>query len=77
MTEHDHDDDEADGDPAEAELLREILAIRANPTEDGVQRLFTMINHPSGMVRVRANATLLDIGYGPAEDEEPVDEEDP
>ena len=77
MTDRDPEDDEAEDDPGTAELLREIAAIGADPTEEGVQRLEALLGHALGMVRIRAAATMLDIGFGPAEEGEPIDEDEP
>ena len=79
MTEHDHEDDEADGDPRVADLLREVTSISADPTEEGVERLLAIQDDTStpAIVCVRAAVALLDIGYGPAEEGEPLDDDEP
>lgn len=74
----DHDLDDATG-PEETELLKEIAAVVANPTEEGVKRLIALAFDEGvpAMVRVRASARLLDIGYGPADEGDPDDEDEP
>ena len=80
MTEQNLQDDQNDEtDPAVVALLREIAAVAVDPTEDGVERLLALVDDAStpAMVRIRGSAALLDIGYGPAEEGEPIDEDEP
>ncbi len=71
----DAEDDDEERTPEEAEALAEVARIAAQPepTEEGVMRLRTLLEHQADVVRVRATSAILDIGYGPVEEAEPED----
>lgn len=78
-----HQDDELP-DPAEVAGLAEGAALAEaaslgtlpEPLEDSIMRLVELSKDAPTMVRIRAASALLDIAYGPVEEEEP-DEDEP